>query len=215
MWTILALLCALGNPVATPGVPAKRCLDTTEIVRYFTFLHGKDWQSAKPATVSNASPAHLNRLDVTSSDAGATMGNPCAGSIVMTNRAASPECYLWIVFEEAGRPPCSVSLKSATWRATLPLSDAMIVASEIREALKAGGKPTGTQWDSTYEWRSHDSKQAFELVSELKGVAANPTPDSSVDLMVRLRHFTADPSDIDLLPFERGTFFKDCKPAGK
>ena len=206
MWVGLIRLSLLLT--ASHSISEAACPNAENVSALFESVHARAWSDLTPETL----PVALEGLRMQVIDdhlPGSLQAQSCPDVVVSTNRAQSARCFVWAVFERQTGETCGHVLQSFTFRSTLQLSSAMHLVTGIQYSLKAGGRPEGNQWDMTYVWRSKDSKSVFELVTEIKIPTQRPTPDTIVDVMVRLRHSAADPEDIDKLPFERGVFLPD------
>jgi hypothetical protein len=199
----VAMLLLLGRISQAPH--SKPACDYAAVVRSLAAVNRLSWRKVTIAEASKVFQEDLSRIDSPCP----TEAVVCEGTVELTNQPARPQCStISVTFS---LPPTGIERVSVM--AAMSFAESMLFVSEVREALKAGGKPSGTDRDFTYEWRSRDSTIHFQLVMRIEPLdtLAELVPDSAVRVHVRLHQQAANPADVDLLPFERGTFLAPCK----
>jgi hypothetical protein len=162
----------------------------------FRDLQLLDWRVVDEKT---ASSVLQKKLETDTPD----LAESCQGTILYA--AALSEGRIIMEFDqEIVRNHCFRRLTHATAVLHVSNNEAHILETEIRRAVKAGGRPCASGGADEYEWRSRDSLTRYTLHTEISADSATISPTSPARLRIGLEHFAVSPADVDDLPFERG-----------
>ena len=174
-----------------------------QICSSFRNLQVLDWPSVDVDKAASTLEAKLEPESL-------ELAETCQGTILYA--ATLPETRIVMEFEqERINQKCVRRLTHATAVLHVTNNEAHVLETEVRQAVKAGGRVCVTDGTDVYEWRSADSRRRYLLHTDITAEsAANLSPVTPSRLRISLEHFAADPLEVDDLPFERG--FKPSCP---
>jgi hypothetical protein len=184
-------------------MPAGECPKCDELPGIVYRIHRANWQTIQPNDIDRLIGIVTRRRDA-NYPKDSPYYSPCSGSLYLLG--GDPKTFeLNFEFDRSnGSAGCEERLTSVALEVHSVNASAEALRAAISDAVRAGGRPTGSLEQTEYLWRNVDSRTRFQLTMSVTARSKKRTPQTPAVLKVVLTHDPVQPSDVDDLPYERG-----------